>query len=75
MSAVDQYGRVSPENAPPAAHGVNGPVVCTGCGFWVEPLSVFPQNRCQLCHGNDPVVRAELAAMTGESLAKMWGAK
>lgn len=45
---------------------------CTGCGNEVDPLELFPKNRCLACHAAAPEVRRELETMTGEKLAKMW---
>lgn len=50
------------------------PITCAGCGKDVHPLAVFPKQRCVDCHASDPQVQRELATMTGERLAQMWGA-
>lgn len=73
MSTPDEYGRYTPGSPKPPNYGVNEPVICTDCGYWIEPLSIFPGNRCQLCHANDPHVIAELERMTSDDLARLWG--
>ena len=50
------------------------PITCTGCGQGVHPLAIFPKDRCLPCHEKDPQVQRELATMTAEKLAQMWGA-
>lgn len=48
---------------------------CSGCAKPTEPLELFPGGRCLECHAAAPEVRAELAAMTAEKLAAMWGGR
>jgi hypothetical protein len=48
---------------------------CRDCHAQIDPLDVFPKQRCLSCHANAPEVKRELGAMTGESLAIMWGAR
>lgn len=48
---------------------------CQDCGSEVDPLELFPNDRCLNCHSKAPEVRRELATMTAEKLARMWGAK
>lgn len=48
---------------------------CSDCGAGVDPLELFPRNRCINCHAKAPETIRELRNMTGESLARMWGAK
>jgi hypothetical protein len=48
---------------------------CRDCGADVDPLEMFPKNRCLSCHASAPEVQRELAGMTAESLAQMWGGK
>ena len=50
-------------------------MTCNDCGREVDPLEVFPKQRCLNCHASAPEVRHELRNMTGERLARMWGAK
>lgn len=48
-------------------------VPCADCGADVDPLDVFPGNRCLDCHAGNPAVRGALATMTADRLARMWG--
>ncbi|AID58978.1 hypothetical protein PBI_GAIA_162 [Mycobacterium phage Gaia] len=48
---------------------------CTDCGISVDPLEIFPKNRCLNCHASSPETIRELRAMTGERLAQMWGGR
>lgn len=48
---------------------------CTDCNKPVHPLAVFPGQRCIDCHAARPEVKAQTTNMTGEKLARMWGAK
>lgn len=50
-------------------------LICKDCGQEIDPLEVFPKQRCLDCHANAPEVRRELAGITGERLARMWGAR
>lgn len=50
-------------------------VNCTDCNKPVHPLAVFPGQRCIDCHAARPEVKAQTTNMTGEKLARMWGAK
>lgn len=51
-------------------------VTCTGCGADVEPLDVFPRNRCLSCHARAfDLEQALRPTMTADTLAQMWGAK
>lgn len=50
-------------------------ITCDDCGATIDPLEVFPRNRCLSCHVKAPEVRRELATMTADKLARMWGAK
>ena len=47
---------------------------CTGCGKEVDPLELFPRDRCLDCHADAWETRRELASMTSEKLSRMWGA-
>jgi hypothetical protein len=46
---------------------------CSGCNVTVDPLDVFPGDRCIECYR--PEGEAIAATMTAERLAAMWGAK
>ena len=50
-------------------------IKCADCGREIDTLEEFPKRRCLECHAGAPEVRRELRAMTGERLARMWGAK
>lgn len=50
-------------------------IPCMDCKNLIEPMDVFPKNRCLDCHKIAPEVIRECAEMTGEKLAKIWGAK
>jgi hypothetical protein len=52
---------------------MSAPIRCADCGADVDPLELFPRNRCLACHAAAPEVRRMHAAMTGEKLAAMWG--
>lgn len=50
-------------------------VVCADCGRDVDRLDVFPKQRCLQCHDAAPEVQRAFSTLTGESLARIWGAK
>lgn len=50
-------------------------VTCVDCGTDLDPLDVFPGNRCLECHAGNPGVQRELASMTADGLARMWGGR
>lgn len=51
------------------------PVECTGCGIEVDPLDLFPRNRCLGCHAKAFDLKNALNPMTADTLSKMWGGK
>lgn len=50
-------------------------ITCTGCGADVEPLDVFPRNRCLSCHAKAFDLANAISPQTAEDVARMWGAK
>lgn len=50
-------------------------IICSGCGTEVEPLDVFPRNRCLACHAKAFDLQQALRPDTAVDVAKMWGAK
>ena len=48
---------------------------CADCGKLVDPLEIFPKDRCLDCHAKAPEVQRDLAAMTADDLTRMWGGK
>lgn len=51
------------------------PIKCTECGTEIDPLEVFPKNRCVNCHAKAPEVQRETETMTADKLARMWGGR
>jgi hypothetical protein len=45
---------------------------CTGCGATVDPLELFPKNRCLECYSKSQDAEDMMAGMNGEKLARMW---
>ncbi len=54
--------------------GLHDRQLCTGCAKHLDPLDAFPKGECLDCHKADPETEQMHATMTGEKLAKMWGA-
>ena len=50
-------------------------LTCNDCGAGVDPLEIFPGDRCIDCHANTPETRAMLRGMTADKLARMWGGR
>lgn len=46
---------------------------CSDCGKSVDPLEVFPKQRCLECHAAAPEVKRDIETMTAERLSQMWG--
>lgn len=53
------------------------PMTCTECGIDVDPLDLFPRNRCLSCHAKafDLAHGLGVSRMTASDVAAMWGAK
>jgi predicted Zn-ribbon and HTH transcriptional regulator len=51
------------------------PITCSSCGTEVDPLELFPGDKCLKCHSEDPQVQRDLRNMTAEDLSRMWGGK
>lgn len=47
-------------------------VKCTGCAAMVDPLELFPKNRCLDCYSASQDAEDMVAGMNGDTLAKMW---
>jgi hypothetical protein len=47
-------------------------ITCKGCGKDVDPLEVFPGDRCLDCH---KVIVSMLPMPTADQIVKMWGGK
>lgn len=52
---------------------MTAPKPCRQCGTDVDPLDVFPGGICLECYR--PTGERLHAEMTGERLARMWGAR
>jgi DNA-directed RNA polymerase subunit RPC12/RpoP len=44
---------------------------CADCGKTVDPLDIFPKDRCLDCHAK--ATQHMTATMTADKLARMWG--
>jgi hypothetical protein len=52
-------------------------VTCKGCGVDVEPLDLFPRQRCLACHAKafDLAVGLGVHVPTADGVARMWSGK
>lgn len=53
-------------------------IECSGCGTAVEPLELFPRNRCLACHAkayDQAIALGVMQAPTAEDITRMWGGK
>lgn len=50
-------------------------ITCTGCGTDVDPLDLFPRNRCLSCHAKAFDLANALRPQTAQDVTRMWAGK
>ena len=50
-------------------------ITCTGCGAEVEPLDVFPRNRCLSCHAKAFDLQNSIRPQTADDVVRMGGGR
>ena len=48
---------------------------CADCGSDVDPLDMFPGQRCLACYKDAPETRVMVRGMTAQTLTRMWGGR